>query len=52
MNYNEHIPSEYEEEVIVSYCCGVEMTPLQEEYGICPKCLEHCETETQIWPKN
>lgn len=41
------------EEVIVSDCCNAEMTPLQEEYGLCPKCGEHCETSAwpvDVWP--
>jgi hypothetical protein len=27
----------------VSDCCGVEMTGIQMDYGICPDCGEHCE---------
>jgi hypothetical protein len=30
----------------VSDCCGVEMTGIQMDYGICPDCGEHCEIVT------
>jgi hypothetical protein len=36
--------------LIVSDCCGAEMTPVHAEHGLCPSCGEHCEADVQIWP--
>ena len=32
--------------LIVSDCCGAEMTPIHAEHGVCPQCGEHCEIIT------
>lgn len=36
--------------LIVSDCCGAELTPIHAEHGVCPKCGEHCQADVQIWP--
>ena len=30
-----------------SECCGCEMTFSQTDYGICPRCCEHCEVVSE-----
>jgi hypothetical protein len=35
---------------VASDCCGVPMTPECAEYGICPRCGEHCEPIVEIFP--
>jgi hypothetical protein len=30
--------------MLISDCCGMPMDPIQAEHGICPECLDHCET--------
>lgn len=32
--------------MIISTCCGVEMSLLMTDIGICPECKEHCDYET------
>lgn len=31
--------------MIVSSCCGAEMSILMTDIGICPECKEHCDHE-------
>ena len=33
---------------MTSDCCGEDMTPAMVEYGLYPRCLEHCEPERVV----
>ena len=45
LHIEETIPADYTVET-VSDCCYTTMDSTQTDYGVCPRCGEHCETIT------
>lgn len=38
------------EQVVTSDCCGEYLNDEQTIYGLCPRCLEHCEIVVEFVP--
>ena len=38
------------EQIVTSDCCGEYLNDEQTIYGLCPRCLEHCEIVVEFVP--